>query len=180
MNENRLGGSGIWPNAGTAAKDTQAMMTKTVKAAIFLINMRIKASGFGRQVFLFQKRCVVSGAACWLVLCAALGSCGPRREKAPLIPPATSPLSRTVVGFGVINVSYTQISAEPDEQSVSAGYLRQGSLVRVVERRLVKKGAAAESWVLVEGNSQGWLREALVDIFDNEGRARTASESMNR
>ena len=119
-------------------------------------------------------------AAAWLVLGLILGACGEHKEEAPVIPPATSPLSRTVIGFGVINVSYTHITADPVEGGFSSGYLRRGSLVRVMERRTVKKKDFIESWVLVQGNYQGWLRETAVDIYDNEGRARTAAESMSR
>jgi hypothetical protein len=119
-------------------------------------------------------------AVAWLVLCLALGSCGEHKEEMPVIPPPTSPLSRTVIGFGVINVSYTHITADPAEGGFASGYLRRGSLVQVMERRTVKKNDLIESWVLVQGNYRGWLRESAVDIYDNEGRARTAAESMSR
>ncbi|MDR0583839.1 MAG: hypothetical protein LBG57_05745 [Treponema sp.] len=111
-------------------------------------------------------------------------SCGRNKEETPVIPPLSSPLSRTIIGFGVINVSYTYVTAGPEEAGASSGYLRRGSLVRIIERRLVKNGGTVESWVLAEenaqGNVRGWLREELVDIYDNEGRAKTASESMSR
>ncbi|GHV95680.1 hypothetical protein AGMMS50293_20000 [Spirochaetia bacterium] len=114
--------------------------------------------------------------ACPLVLCA----CGGKKEEIPVIPPATSPLSRQFIGFGVINVSYTHVNAEPDESSVSVGYLRRGSLVSVSERRTIKNNTIIETWVLVEGIYRGWLNEAVMDIYANEGQARTASESMSR
>lgn len=107
-------------------------------------------------------------------------SCGAKKEEPPVIPPATSPLSRPLIGFGVVNVSYTHVTAEPLEGSASPGYLRKGSLVRVLERRMVKNGAAIESWVLADGSYRGWLKESAVDIYDNELRAQTASESMSR
>jgi hypothetical protein len=133
--------------------------------------MRITATSQSRQGVVF---------VC-LALCAVLTSCGGwKKETSVIIPPATSPLSRDVIGFGVINVSYTHVAAGPEEGGASQGYLRRGSLVRVIERRTVKKAAVSESWVLIEGGSRGWLREKLVDIYDNEGRAKTAAESMSR
>jgi hypothetical protein len=116
----------------------------------------------------------------------------------------TSPLSQSFVGYGVINVSYTRVAAAPEEDSLegavpegaafaasaSGSYLRQGSVVRVLQRRQVKNQDRLESWVQVDepdaggagagGTGLGWLRESLVDIYDSEGQARTASESMGR
>jgi hypothetical protein len=37
-----------------------------------------------------------------------------------------------------------------------------------------------ESWVLVDGNYQGWLQEAVIDIYDNEAQAKTAAESLTK
>jgi hypothetical protein len=110
-------------------------------------------------------------------------ACGGRKEETPVIPPLSSPLSQAYVGYGVVNVSYTRISATAAEDNASEnspGYLRRGSVVRIHERRLVKNGLRSESWVLVEGDSRGWLRESLVDIYDNESQAITASEAMGR
>jgi hypothetical protein len=85
----------------------------------------------------------------------------------------------------VVNVSYTHLAEEPGEGSLSLGYLRRGSLIRVLERRAVLAEESAESWVLVEGpfprgQERGWLRESLVDIYDNEFQANTAAESMTQ
>jgi hypothetical protein len=112
-----------------------------------------------------------------------IAACDGRKEETPVIPPLSSPLSQAYIGYGVVNVSYTRISAGTAEDNAaesSPGYLRRGSVVRIHERRLVKNGGKAESWVLVEGDSRGWLRESLIDIYDNESQAVTASESMGR
>ena len=94
------------------------------------------------------------------------------------MPPITSPLTQAQIGYGVVNVSYTRINADPQENSVSPGYLRQGSVVRIIERRLIHHDEKSESWVLAEGAYTGWLRESQVDIYDNEPQAETASKSM--
>jgi hypothetical protein len=111
-------------------------------------------------------------------------SCDIKKEETPVVPPLSSPLSQQYIGFGVINVSYTRISVGTEEdnpaENASPGYLRRGAVVRIHERRLVKNEGKVESWVLVEGTSKGWLRESLVDIYDNESQALTASESMGR
>jgi hypothetical protein len=113
---------------------------------------------------------------CLTVLCA----CGKNKEEAPVVPPVTSPLSRDYIGFGVITSSFTHVTAEPAENSESIGYLRRGSLVRVLRRQTIKTGGAFTSWLLTDGNQLGWLKEEVVDIYENENQAKTASESMPR
>jgi hypothetical protein len=122
---------------------------------------------------------------CWLICLLFLAvSCNGKKEETPVIPPLTSPLSQAYIGFGVVNVSYTRITAQPEEDSpegnASGGYLRRGSVVSILQRRLVKNQDKLESWVLVQGTDKGWLRESLVDIYDSELQARTASEAMGR
>jgi hypothetical protein len=114
-----------------------------------------------------------------------LGSCNRRSEDIPIIPPENPPLSRQLIGYGVINVSYTHVVGTPEPAASSLGYLRRGSVVKVLERQSVINRTAAnaenaESWVLVEGNFRGWLSESVVDIYDNESQARTAAESMTQ
>jgi hypothetical protein len=57
-------------------------------------------------------------------------------------------------------------------------------MVRIVERRSVNSRDSSESWVLVSGmdenHAEGWVPESVVDIYDNEYKAQTASELMNR
>ena len=118
-----------------------------------------------------------------------LNSCDRKNEEILITPPVTPPLSRQLIGHGVINVSYTHVVEEPDPASSSLGYLRRGSIVKILERRLLinrpvanqenrSPAGAAESWVLVEGNARGWLPETVVDIYDNESQARTAAETL--
>ena len=117
-----------------------------------------------------------------------LTACNGKKEEIPVIPPLTSPLSQTFIGYGVVNVSYIRVTVQPEEDNAEAsvsvgdagGYLRRGSVVRILQRRLVRNQAKLESWVLVEGSCTGWLREALVDVYDSELQARTASESISR
>jgi hypothetical protein len=138
--------------------------------------MRVWVSGRRRQ-----------GHVIFLALVfSVLGSCGGKTGEHPVIPPATPPLSRPVIGYGVVNVSYTYVVEEPGEGGVSPAYLRRGSLVRVLERRVMKTADdAAEVWVLVEGRPpqeqyRGWLKETVVDIYENTFQADTAAESMTQ
>jgi len=135
------------------------------------------------------------GQAYWaLFLLFFLAACSGKKEETPVIPPLTSPLSQSYIGYGVVNVSYTRVIAYPEEDGIdeetvppaftSGSYLRQGSVVRVLQRRQVKNQDKLESWVQVDGGAGagalGWLRESLVDIYDSESQAHTASESMGR
>ncbi|MDR2786728.1 MAG: hypothetical protein LBB83_12535 [Treponema sp.] len=97
---------------------------------------------------------------------------------AAVVPPPTPPLTRPVLGYGVISVSYTHVTAEPSQAGLSLGFFRRGSVVNVIERRSINHGEFAESWVFVEGVYRGWLREDVIRIYDNEARAKTAAESL--
>jgi hypothetical protein len=99
-------------------------------------------------------------------------------EEAAIVPPPTSPLSRSVIGYGVISVSYTHIVSEPSPSAFSLGYLRKSSIVEVLERRSVNNAGITESWVFVGGAVMGWLREDVIHVYDSEAKARTAAESL--
>ena len=131
-------------------------------------------------------------------------SCRANKEEKPVIPPVTSPLTREYIGFGVITSSFTHITEDPAEDSRSLGYLRRGSLVRIIRRQVIKTQDVYVSWVLTDGKHneseseqlpvqnaaqlpaqsaaqlpvQGWLKEDIMEIYDNESKARTASESI--
>ena len=142
-------------------------MTKTVKAVIFFINMRITVKHVFGQLFLL---------CCLAALCACTG----KNEDTHVIPPVTSPLSRDYIGFGVITVSFTHITSDPADDSPSLGYLRRGSFVRIIRRQSIKNSGGFQTWVLIDGPQYGWLKEEVMDIYNSESQARTASESVLR
>jgi hypothetical protein len=103
-----------------------------------------------------------------------LSACFPGERSIPN-PPPTPPLSRPVIGYGVVNVSYTRIMKEPNRDGVSLGYVREKTVLRILERRLIENGERAEYWVRVERDYPGWLPETVVNIYDTEEKADTAS-----
>ena len=116
-------------------------------------------------------------------------SCNRSAEDRIVMPPATHPLARDYIGYGVVNISFSHLLKEPDPAGVSQGYLRRGNVVRIIERRQVIIRGITESWVLVEGNYQtdtagqgtpvqGWLQESTLEIYENESMANTASRAM--
>ncbi|MDR1399280.1 MAG: hypothetical protein LBJ41_05095 [Treponema sp.] len=119
--------------------------------------------------------------SCQVLLLLLLCSCVRSNEEPPVIPPLTNPLSSPVVGYGVVRVSYTHVVDEPNPNALSLGYLRQGSIVKVIERRSITNAqGVTEPWVLMDGNYQGWLQELVIDIYNNEAQARTAAESLTK
>ena len=98
--------------------------------------------------------------------------CAPKRE---IDPPVTPPLSRSVLGYGVVTASYTRVYNEPSSDGVSLGYVREKTILAVLERRLVKTGETQQYWVLTEGNHRGWLPESVIKLYDNESKAQTAA-----
>jgi hypothetical protein len=82
----------------------------------------------------------------------------------------------------VITASFTHISAEPGDSSHSLGYLRRGSLVKIVKRQTIRVNNNFVSWVQLDINDiqNGWLEESVMNIYSSEGQAKTASESILR
>ena len=109
-------------------------------------------------------------------------ACKRTSEEVPLTPPLSHPLSRDFIGYGVVTASFERLLDEPGSE-VDSGILRRGTVVRIIERRSEMNLGSLEIWVYVEGNyegenvSRGWLRETILDIFDSESRAITASRS---
>ena len=127
-----------------------------------------------------------------LFLFSVFSGCHRSSQELPVMPPATHPLAREYLGYGVVNISFTHLLDEPGPGGISRGYLRRGTVVRIIARRQVIIRGKPESWVLAEGNyqgstgtrgagasSQGWLQESTLDVYDNESRAKTASKAMN-
>jgi len=96
-------------------------------------------------------------------------------SKVNIEPPAKNPLSRSVLGYGVVNASYTRVMNEPGYDGVALGFIREKTIVTVLERRLVKEGDMKEYWVLIEGSYRGWLPESVIKLYDNEDKAQTAA-----
>ena len=122
-----------------------------------------------------------------LVLPFLLSGCRRAQEELPLVPPSTNPLAREYIGYGVVNGSFIHLLNEPGAEGVSQGYLRRGTVVRILERQPLIKSEKTESWVLAEGNyegqgniSRGWMEETTVEVYDSESRAKTASKAMNK
>ena len=128
------------------------------------------------------------GINAWmLVILSLFMACNRSVSQAPVLPPVTYPLSRDYIGYGVVNVSFTHFYDEVGSDGTSQGYLRRGTVVRVIERRPLIINGTPESWVLIEGNyqgsstpSKGWLEEANLDVYDNESRAITASQAISQ
>jgi len=121
-----------------------------------------------------------------LLLVVLFPGCGRSADDLPVVPPITHPLVRQYIGYGVVNVSFTHLLNAPGPNGVSMGYLRRGTVVRIIERRTITSKGKTESWVLAEGNyegsgvpSQGWLEETTVAVYDNEPMAKTASKAMS-
>ena len=115
---------------------------------------------------------------CIFLAALVCASCGGESAEVILTLPETPPLTRTVIGYGVISSSYTHVAAEPSSTGLSLGYMRNGAIVEVLERRSVNRDGAVESWVFVGGTYRGWLREDVIQVYTSEAQAATAAESL--
>ena len=116
-----------------------------------------------------------------------LSGCRRSSEELPVMPSATNPLTREYIGYGVVNVSFTHLLSESGPSGVSQGYLRRGTVVRIIERVKLSSRGNSVSWVLAESNyrspgavSSGWLEESDLVIYENENQANTASKTLNQ
>jgi hypothetical protein len=107
-----------------------------------------------------------------------LSSCKRSLPEDEIILPATPPLSRSVIGYGVVNANYTRIMDKLGDGGNSIGFLRKGSIVEILERRPVVTGEKAEIWVLASGSYTGWLKETEMNIYSSKAQALTASQAI--
>jgi hypothetical protein len=120
-----------------------------------------------------------------LLFFPVLFSCRRSTETQLVVPPESPILRREYIGFGVINISFSHLLSEYGNNGISQGYIRRGTVVRIIERVRLNKGENSESWVFVESNysgpgfiSKGWIQEPYMDTFENETQAITASKAM--
>jgi hypothetical protein len=123
-----------------------------------------------------------------------LVSCRAKPSDDALLPPETPLFVKEGVGYGVVNVSFAHVLERPSSAlSGSAGLIRKGSVVTVIERRSVPAAgdSAARLWVFVEARSKeseapggkrvsGWLPGESLDFYENLPRAETAAALMPR
>ncbi|MDR2444897.1 MAG: hypothetical protein LBD44_03030 [Spirochaetaceae bacterium] len=115
-------------------------------------------------------------AACLLALSAS--TCKRNSFEDEIVLPLTRPLSRYVIGYGVVNANYTHILDKQGDDGKSIGFLRRGAVVEILERRPVLRSDKAEIWVLASGSYKGWLKESELRVYPSRAQAQTASESI--
>jgi hypothetical protein len=82
------------------------------------------------------------------------------------------------VAYALVRTAYVNVLDIPETTGVSIAYFRQGTILRVLERRMINHKDGSVSWVLVqEGNSQkGWVLESGLQVYDTEEQAKTAAQ----
>jgi len=118
-------------------------------------------------------RLLATGAVVFFTLIAC--ACRRAGNGAEIIPPVTAPLSRQVIGYGVIKSNYTHI-LDKIGGGTSVALLRRGTIVEIKERRPLIVNGKAESRVFVtSGLNSGWLAEEELNIYSSRIQAETAS-----
>ena len=114
------------------------------------------------------------------VLILVCAGCARKLPQDEIYLPPSSPLSRSVIGYGVVNSSYTHVLDKRGAEGMSLGLLRKGAIVEILERRPVVDGEKAESWVFASGAYSGWLREDEMRVFDSRAQAETAAGTLRQ
>ncbi|AEJ19582.1 hypothetical protein [Gracilinema caldarium] len=117
----------------------------------------------------------------FIVLSVSLSSlsCFLANPEQQLHPPVTFLLSRSVIGYVVITNSYTQLLDHYGRKGVSLGVLRKGTILPVLERRILQDGeSTTERWILVSGEEKGWIRESSGKMYQTQAQAQTALKNL--
>lgn len=141
---------------------------------------RLAAAARPLKIRRFRTYCFRSIFFCAFALFTAvfLSSCKRGPVDAEIVIPITRPLSRTVIGYGVVTANYTRILDSRGSEGKSIGFLRKGSIVEILERRPVVKDSRAEIWVFTSGVYRGWLKESELHIYPSMAQAVTAAENL--
>jgi len=79
----------------------------------------------------------------------------------------------------MITDSYTQLLDRYGREGVSLGVLRKGTILPVLERRILQVGEApAERWILVAAEEKGWIRESSGNMYQTQAQAQTALKNL--
>jgi uncharacterized lipoprotein YajG len=114
-----------------------------------------------------------------LIFISLFTACKRSSLEQEMIPPATPPLSRQIVGYGVISINYTHVFDKRGNDGTALGILRKGTVVEVLERYPFVSGGIAEKWVLASnGTYVGWLNENRLRIYDSRPQAETAAGTL--
>ncbi|MDR2481447.1 MAG: hypothetical protein LBD07_04030 [Spirochaetaceae bacterium] len=104
-------------------------------------------------------------------------SCNKKPQDMIILAP-TPPLSRSVIGYGLITSGYSRLYDMRGEDKKSIGLLRKGSVVEIIERWPVIQENKTESWLFVRGTYSGWIREKELEVYDTLIQAQTASSKF--
>jgi hypothetical protein len=111
-------------------------------------------------------------------------SCAPQTQETPIDLPLTYPLSRVNLGYGLVIENYTRLLEKPDDKSGQTGLLRQGDIVILLERRIIKPGVAKtrEYWDLCrdQDGKEGWLPQNALHFFERKEMAETAKQELSK
>jgi len=134
------------------------------------INFKSKAKGLSNAaVFIAAAIFVLS-----ILIC-----CHKNDNYSEIIPQLTAPLSRSVIGYGVITSNYAHM-LEKKEGGKALALLRKGSIVEVKERRVLLVDGKAENRLFVTSPSNsGWLPESEMIVYSSLAQAETASKNLS-
>jgi len=113
-----------------------------------------------------------------LLLSLMISSCFLSPPDKQLSPPATFPLSRTLLGYVLITDSYTQLLDRRGNDGGALGVLRKGTILPVIERRIMSGDEKTEIWLYVAAEEKGWIRESSGQLFQTETQAKTALRTL--
>ena len=101
------------------------------------------------------------------------------REEIPLpgdLPP--TPVLTSDTEWGVVNCGYLKVLAQPDEDSIVKGILRERDIVEVISKKSAE--GPDNYWMKIRSTDSGiygWVKESSLNIYFSFSQARTASRN---
>jgi hypothetical protein len=111
---------------------------------------------------------------CCLALLAA--SCSKGYNKGMKLP--QDPQSVSDLGWAVVKTAYARLKTAPDAASEDVGLVRGRSVFQCTARSIDPKGLEAGGlwYKFSDENTEGWLHQDELTIFDTEAQAKKAAE----
>lgn len=111
-----------------------------------------------------------------LVLCISLlylvSVVACRQEESITVDLEPTPLLSAGIGYGVVNLAWVRLKAEPSHSANDTGFVRRQDVLELTARVNKSGGRDAGVWYRVRlADEEGWIHQSLLTRYDSRQRA---------